>query len=151
MEDLRQKINRVAAHYLCDQPSGDLYDAYKELCDVAEEGNGSEIANNYVVVWQPLEHMSVDEMLELIDDSVNGYTPDTPDFIQKMDWELLRNQKRILLEETIDMEKKNAEYYKPVTDAFDGIIHLLDAIQDYAVDVLGIGEKVVFGDLDKEE
>jgi len=54
----------------------------------------------------------------------------TPDFIKRMDWEMLRQQKQFL----IDLNHHHA----------DGIVHLIDAMQDYAVDELGIDENVVF-------
>jgi hypothetical protein len=64
-----------------------------------------------------------------------------PEFIKRIDWRLLREQKRYLLELSspligIFTEK---EY-----NAFEGIINLLDSIQDYAVDECGIDENDVF-------
>lgn len=66
-----------------------------------------------------------------------------PEWIQKIDWKLLKEQKSILfdiIQDIDDAEKVNA---------LEGIIYLIDAIQDYAVDELEIDEQTVFGD-DKE-
>jgi hypothetical protein len=54
-----------------------------------------------------------------------------PEFINKIDWKLLQQQKAWLL-------YKDEEYA-------DGIINIIDSIQDYAVDELGIDEDLVFG------
>jgi hypothetical protein len=54
----------------------------------------------------------------------------TPEFINKIDWELLRQQKEFLLNHGADEAM--------------GIAHLIDAVQDYAVE-LGIGEENAFG------
>jgi hypothetical protein len=116
----RQKVNKAAETYLCDQPSGDLYDAYKELKDAQDDDNGWKIADNYVVVWQPLTHMTVDEIVDLIEAGIqNAENDEHPAFMQNMDWELLRQQKKSLL----------------------GVI---DAVQDYAVDIMGVDQSKVY-------
>ena len=61
-----------------------------------------------------------------------------PDFIMNIDWKQLREQKLYLLQTGIE------------TEPIDGIIHLLDALQDYAADELGLGEELVFGELTDE-
>lgn len=61
-----------------------------------------------------------------------------PEFIKNIDWKQLREQKLYLLQTGIE------------TEPMDGIIHLLDALQDYAADELGLGEEVVFGELTDE-
>jgi len=55
-----------------------------------------------------------------------------PEFLAKMDWKLLREQKQYLLNTGIE------------TEPMGGIINLIDVIQDYAVDSLGLSEKKVF-------
>ena len=55
-----------------------------------------------------------------------------PEFLSKMDWKLLREQKQYLLDTGIE------------TEPMEGIINLIDSIQDYAVDGLGLSEKKVF-------
>lgn len=61
-----------------------------------------------------------------------------PEFIQKMDWVNLREQKEILLS-IISWNKVPL-----LNDNLQGIVHILDAIQDYAVDVAGYSETDVF-------
>ena len=140
-EKRRKRITEAAGHYLSDQPSGTLYGAYNELKNAQDEGNGSALADNYVVVWEPLTHMSVDQIVELIENSAKGNDmEDQPEFIQKIDWKLLRKQKLTLLETIDDMEKRNSEYYKDSIEDLTGILHLIDSLQDYAVDEMGIDE-----------
>ena len=61
-------------------------------------------------------------------------------FIDKIDYILLREQKATLvkLNEIFDRDSLNGE-------ALDGIIALIDAVQDYAVDMRGMSELDVFG------
>lgn len=60
------------------------------------------------------------------------------DFIEKIDWELLKKQKATLL--GVISENDNAD----VVNELEGLINLIHAIQDYAVDELGVEENVVF-------
>lgn len=69
---------------------------------------------------------------------------EAPEFIKKIDWELLKKQKQSLIA-IIEWNKLPL-----LKDDLEGILSLIDATQDYAVDELGLDENVVF-DLDKEE
>ena len=71
---------------------------------------------------------------------------ETPEFINNIDWSLLRQQKTTLLE-TIEAEKGG---FEEMLDYLVGIVNLIDHLQDYAVDVLGINENYVF-DMEFEE
>lgn len=155
VKNLQEKrIEESAGHYLSDQPEGTLYGAYQELKDVQEEGNGTACANNYVVVWQPLENMSVDEIVDLIEAGIDDEEPEVPAFIQNIDWSELRNQKRTLLE-TIEFIR-NEDKFDPQVDTEEiinnltGILHTIDAIQDYAVDIMDISAIHIF-DFELEE
>ena len=81
-------------------------------------------------------------------------TPKTAEeLISGINWKLLKKQKKSLLE-TIDyMGRKNmvssGKHYKELVDDLTGILNLVDTIQDYAVDTLGIDENEVF-DLHKD-
>jgi hypothetical protein len=57
-------------------------------------------------------------------------------FLQKIDWALLREQKEYCINEAAN----NAE----CAHIYDGIVHLMDALQDQAV-ANGELEEVVFG------
>lgn len=63
----------------------------------------------------------------------------TPYFIEKIDWNLLNNQKS-LLTETINNDAVTPKH----KEALEGILSTLDAIQDYAVDQMGLSEELVF-------
>lgn len=54
-----------------------------------------------------------------------------PNFVQEIDWKLLNKQKLFL----INLDK---------TDETEGLINLIDAIQDYAVDVCELPDKLVY-------
>ena len=70
-----------------------------------------------------------------------------PEFLTKIDWKLLRKQKKICLK-FID---RGYELGHKTPDAVRGLIHLVDAIQDYACDEMGLSEEEVFNLNPKEE
>jgi hypothetical protein len=53
-------------------------------------------------------------------------------FLKYMDWALLRKQKQWLMERECEEA--------------DGILNLIDTLQDYAIDEMGVDEYVVFGE-----
>lgn len=69
----------------------------------------------------------------------------TPKFIKKVDFTTLRTQKTLLLE-TINNDAVDPEH----KESLEGILALIDALQDYAVDTLGVPEMLVF-DFELEE
>jgi hypothetical protein len=146
-ENLRAIIIKSAGHYLSEQDGeGDLYDAYLQLKDVADDGHDWHSASDYVVMWHPLENMTVKEVLDLIEGGVEENN-DAP-FFKGIDWSELRNQKRDLLEilnSTKDIPTKTQ------LESLTGILHLIDAIQDYAVDELEIIESIHVYDFEAEE
>ena len=78
---------------------------------------------------------SVDITIKVIVDYNN--CPPAEKVIRNIDWDKLKTQKEFLLH-AITKETGMAH------DSLNGIIHLLDAIQDCAVDYLGIEEAKVF-------
>ena len=146
-ENLRAIIIKAAGHYLSEQDGeGDLYDAYLQLKDVADDGHDWHSASDYVVMWHPLENMTVREVIEVIEGGVEENKDS--EFFKKIDWSELRNQKRDLLEilnSTKDIPTKTQ------LESLTGILHLIDAIQDYAVDELEIIESIHVYDFDEEE
>ena len=70
----------------------------------------------------------------------------TPYFIEKIDWSDLREQKRILIAVIDEMEKKKDIRFEEL----QGILNLIDAAQDYAVDEMGINEMHIY-DFELEE
>jgi hypothetical protein len=71
-----------------------------------------------------------------------------PEFIKNIDWSELRNQKSSLI--------AVREYYKNnkvpfIPEHLDGIIHLIDALQDYVVDDVEIVEAIHVYDFEFEE
>jgi hypothetical protein len=65
-----------------------------------------------------------------------------PKFVIGVDWPLLTQQKRELL--SLQTKSLNTITVEEL-EAIDGIIDLLDALQDYAVDEVGLDENIVFG------
>lgn len=68
-----------------------------------------------------------------------------PEFIKKIDWKLLREQKQTLLE-----IREMSDFISQDYNSFDGLIHLIDALQDFACDEMGLAEKEIFN-LNSEE
>jgi hypothetical protein len=110
-----------------------------ESCD--EKGNA-----------QDLYPMSIDviENIQLTDGSMvnevrfcqrpNTINSNTPVFLNKIDWKSLREQKQTILG-IISWNKMTL-----LNDSLDGIVNLIDAIQDYAVDNNIADETTVFGE-----
>jgi len=86
-----------------------------------------------------------------------------PEFIRKIDWSMLRGQKAVLIKlaDTIrdtkpqpvkfqDSEMVAILIPKETEDVLEGILGLIDAAQDYAVDVLGIPDMHIY-DFEQEE
>lgn len=71
----------------------------------------------------------------------------TPNFIENIDWSELRQQKTQLLDTITWLSNFPANN---IAKDLDGILHLIDHLQDYAVDELGINENHIF-DFEKEE
>lgn len=70
-ENMRAWVNKAAAPYLCDQDEGDLYDAYLELKDIADDGGDWKIADNFIDIWEPLWDKTVKEIIELIEAGID--------------------------------------------------------------------------------
>jgi hypothetical protein len=71
--------------------------------------------------------------------------PQFPEFIKRIDWKLLREQKQFLLDII------SCEEGIPKIQHLRGIVHLLDALMDYASDDMGLGDKMVFNLNEEEE
>lgn len=65
-----------------------------------------------------------------------------PDFVQKIDWGLLRKQKLDLLKVI-----NNDSVSPKEKESLEGILLLIDSVQDYAVDTCELPERKVFGKL----
>ena len=75
---------------------------------------------------------------------------ETPKLGSLIDFSMLRTQKKTLIEIIDEMEKKNAEYYKNDVTNLDGILNLIDCLQDFATDVMGLNPIDIF-DFELEE
>ena len=139
----RNRIIKAASSYLSDQEEGDLFDAYVKLLNASADGHDTCLASDFVEVWQPLENFSVAGMIRVIEDSIES--PELPEFVTKIDWDMLKGQKRILLE-VINKDELNPEE----KEGLEGILSLIDSLQDAAVDDFGLAENLVF-DLHPDE
>jgi hypothetical protein len=144
-ESNRRAINIAASNFLTEQEIGDNYDAYVKLLEESVKGNDDCTAADYVNVWQPLEHLSVAKMIEVIENAIVIEAPEMPEVFKSIDWTDLRTQKASLIE-AINFFGDNTK----ILDNLTGILHLIDCLQDYAVDELGIPEMSVF-DFEAEE
>ena len=99
----KSKIEESASHYLSDQPEGTLYDAYLKLKEEQENGQGWEHADKFVTVWQPLEHMNVDQIVDIIESGANGTDSfDAPEFIQNKEEKFARENAEIIFQMRIE-------------------------------------------------
>ncbi len=64
--------------------------------------------------------------------------------IKDIDFTMLKKQKEILLNMMYDWEKSGDEQKKSESKEAEGLLNLIDAIQDEAVKELGLDEKEVF-------
>ena len=64
--------------------------------------------------------------------------------IKNLDMNSLRKQKEILISMIMDQGEADDPNQREDAKEVEGIINLIDAIQDHAVDVLGMSEKEVF-------
>jgi hypothetical protein len=122
-----KQIRLAASNFLQDN----LIKSYRKLVKEHKKGNRNNLAADFVNVPQNLDGTSVKNMVELIESAILPETSQ-PEFLAKMDWKLLREQKQYLLDTGNE------------TEMMEGIIALIDAIQDYAVDSMGLSEKKVF-------
>ncbi len=140
----RKQINKAAETYLSDQDEGDLYDAYWKLLEASDDGNDNDLASDFVNVWQSLENnTSVAKMIQLIEDGI--VEPEMPEVLKDIDWALLKEQKKSLLKVIEDCDNV------PVLEHLEGILVLIDSIQDEAVDNFGVDENLVFDLHDEDE
>jgi hypothetical protein len=144
-ESNRKQINIAAGNFLSDQDEGDNYDAYLKLLEASEKGDDDCAAADYVNVWQPLEHLTVAKMIETIENAIVSDIV-LPEFLQKTDWTLLKEQKKHLLD-VINIDEVNPEQ----KEALEGLLNYIDSIQDYMVDEIGLDENLVFDLHDEEE
>ena len=134
-ELLRKQINAAAGHYLTDQEDGDLYDAYLALKELKEAGKGDEPADYVIDMWEPLQTKSISEVIDLIEGSIEE--PEVPEFMKAIDWNMLRHQKTSLIAVKGYYEKMKVPF---IPEHLEGIISLLDAMHDYAIDDVEISE-----------
>ena len=135
-EKRRKQINLAAGNFLSDQDNGDNYDAYMKLCDESDKGNDDCLAADFVTVWQPMENMTVAAMIEVIENAI--VKEEMPEFMKNIDWTLLKQQKKdifAVIQDIDDIQK---------LESLEGIICLLNGLQDAAVDTYGLPEDLVF-------
>jgi len=135
----KKLIEKAAGVFFCDD---DLLSAYELLVNLKNHGKANELANNYVLMWEQCINMRVGDIVDNIDSLADSFCPE---FIKKMDWNLLNVQKTAILE-TINNGNVDPEH----KEALEGILSLVDNIQDSAVDYFGFDEDLVF-EFKKEE
>jgi hypothetical protein len=111
-----------------------IYDAYCKLIELRDNDKSDELASDYVPVWEQFENETVFTLLSIISNAMKEVTSYNP--IDHLDWEALREQKEVLqsIKHSLSVEE---------TDAIEGLLNLIDSIQDYGLDVLGYDEDIV--------
>lgn len=147
-EELQRKLyNEVLGHMMSDTDGEDFYADYEKLLTVEDT---TELADNYITVWYPFDTMNIADFIENVESEFQSLKKlyydileDSP--ISKVDFGLLKDQKNELL-----ILLNNFDDDSLLGIALNGILNLIDSIQDYAVDVLGRKENEVFN-LSEEE
>ena len=138
-------INLVAGHYLSARDDGDYYPQYLKLKELVKKDktNNALLVANEVDVWGEVDHWTIDVFLGTIDEQVEeletlikNVLSQSP--IGKIDFPQLREQKKSLVD-MIDHVDGGSDLEGNLT----GILHLIDSIQDFAVDVMGKDENDV--------
>jgi hypothetical protein len=109
------------------------------IADFKSTGSISDVQKGARLNAKASEYRTFIAELERIDN--------VPDILKKIDWTTLRTQKTALLQA---IEKALSMKNEELVNNLDGILALIDALQDYAVDVIGVPEMLVF-DFEKEE
>jgi hypothetical protein len=65
--------------------------------------------------------------------------------IEKVDFKKLRKQKRILITMIQSWGEADDKYQRKEAREVEGILFIIDAIQDYGIDTLGLKDSKVFG------
>ena len=65
-------------------------------------------------------------------------------YLAKMDFKLLKEQKSALYKMQAKMEKGNSSFTQKEVDVMEGILNFIDSIQDIAVDEYGYKKESVF-------
>lgn len=163
-ENKRNLVIISAGQYLVEQENGDLYDAYVKLVESQENDDAPYLASQVVEVWEGVEDITVCDMIDIIESGVTlleSQTSNVPEFLTKMDWKLLKNQKQDLIDSIEDFkieskeafsagEEQLAERYNDQIESLTGILHLIDSIQDYTLDTLKINESDVFNSIEED-
>jgi len=131
--------------YTVEEGQGDLVGTEKECQDFLEQQNQGGIQYGMRVVPLTLAEIeaypdNIEEMKQRAKAAIMRKDKTIPEFIRKTDWEMLRKQKLSLIN-TVEHEN---DLTQEVRDDLEGIIGLLDALQDYASDDLGMGDKFIF-------
>jgi len=162
----RKAVNEIAGQYMAESENGkDFYDQYLTLCGEKLAGNGHDLAVDHINMWQGAESMIVDEVIDLIEGGIRileeHLQSNHPEVIRNIDWSKLSIQKTDVLHTIQDLEIESIEAssageeelsdrYKEQIESLQGIVNLIDALQDYAVDEMNMSENDVY-DFEQEE
>lgn len=151
----RELVNIIASNYFCEPEEGeDHYDNYLRLVEAKKKVKHVLACMTDVPLWEGAEDMSCEQLIDLIEGGVNQFKTyivkhSKPNVIQNIDWVMLREQKASLLY-IISVLQCNNDNDSEHGDNLTGILHLVDAIQDHAVDINCVDKDIVFG-VEEEE
>lgn len=138
-----QLLEHAAGEYFSVDPQ-EILETYNILVK-AKDTQPQVYAENIVPVWPPFAHMSVKDLIAEIEGSVILLQDLLEDInpLNNIDWEELKKQKEIVVALGIRYDISPEE-----DDGIRGLVHLLDHLQDYAVDIMGKPEDKIFGVLE---
>lgn len=70
-------------------------------------------------------------------------------FVRKINWELLKKQKETLIRLACE-NSNNTCLSKEEQSDLDGVVYLIDAVQDWAVDDQGVAKELVFPNMEED-
>ena len=136
-----------------DLETGDVQDLYPFHMDVID---GIELTDGRTVSEiRFCQESNIPEELKALYAKGLRQSDETPQLVRKIDFTTLRTQKKTLIEIIDEYERLlNVQYQKGINDDkisdLSGILNLIDCLQDYAVDVMGLNPIDVF-DFELEE
>ena len=151
---MKEKIfNLIAGNYFSGTEEGNYYAEYLRLKALIEEdkSNRALLACYEADVWELIDDWVVGTLVDTIEDQVRDIESLIKNVLNEspiggIDFTQLKEQKRSLID-IIHFNDVGGE--SELINNLTGILHLIDSIQDYAVDTMGEKQSDVF-DIEEE-
>lgn len=138
---IQNKIKEYAAGLvLAADMDEEILSQYEQLLKVYRT-NPTDLALYHAEIADIYKNMTVAEAVELIEAEIESLSKffETINPLSNLDWPYLRKQKELL----ISLQSRDCVTDEE-SDMIEGLLHLFDNFQDYAVDLMDKTEKEVF-------